>query len=227
MNDLAIIPAHHLPMVSQSLGYILDISPDTPPREHDIAEAVRKLPAAKRVCQPATTVAIASWVRRFSILPRAPSTPEGVNAAITAICAACGQLPAFVWCDATFAEGARTWKWWPSPAEVFALLEPHARAAMRLRDGLRRIAAMTPALVLVAPERTPSAREHVARIVGEFVAEQEAKAADHERASKLAVKPAYLTDRHLVDVWSKLADEGMPGAADRLAALHRKISGEA
>jgi len=165
-----------------------------PVLQGDVSEARAKLAEATALCRPADPKIIAAWCERLRALPKSPDDQSGTQKATMAIIFACGELPAAVWTTEALAEGLRRWKWWPSPAEVYALLEPIGTPFIRTRDTLRRIAqeaARTPPVPDALPDKSEAAQEHVRAVVGAFVAERK------ELASKAEGKPQTITPAYL------------------------------
>lgn len=92
---------------------------------------------------PAQEIIIAAWVKKLIPLTVNPPTDPADSAAkISAICEICGDMPAAVWTPET----RKAWvtqgpqgKFWPSPAELYAHLQPYADKLRRSVEGCRRI----------------------------------------------------------------------------------------
>ncbi|CEF41104.1 hypothetical protein ASN_1768 [Acetobacter senegalensis] len=92
---------------------------------------------------PAQEIIIAAWVKKLIPLTVNPPTDPADSAAkISAICEICGDMPAAVWTPET----RKAWvtqgpqgKFWPSPAELYAHLQPYADKLRRNIEGCRRI----------------------------------------------------------------------------------------
>lgn len=161
----------------------------------DISEARAKLAEATALCRPGDPRVIAAWCERLRVLPKSPDNREASQIAAMAVVTACGELPAGVWTAETLTEGLRRWKWWPAPAEIFALLEPIGAPFIRTRDALHRIAqeaARTPAASDAPPDKSEAAQGHVRAVVGAFVADRSFMAPKNTPAAH-AVRPAYLS----------------------------------
>lgn len=91
----------------------------------------------------AQEIIIAAWVKKLIPLTVNPPTDPADSAAkISAICEICGDFPAAVWTPETrkawITQGPQG-KFWPSPAELYAHLQPYADKIRRNVDGCRRI----------------------------------------------------------------------------------------
>ncbi|MFP2873732.1 hypothetical protein ACLEIY_16060 [Acetobacter tropicalis] len=92
---------------------------------------------------PAQEIIIAAWVKKLIPLTVNPPTdPSDSAAKIGAVCEICGDMPAAVWTPET----RKAWvtqgpqgKFWPSPAELYAHLQPYADKLRRNIEGCRRI----------------------------------------------------------------------------------------
>ena len=83
------------------------------------------LPQVQHLCRPPSIALIAAWCRKISPhLPRAPLDEQAVLVAVQGFAVACCDLPYAVWTGESATEALRTYKWWPTPAEVLALLDP-------------------------------------------------------------------------------------------------------
>jgi hypothetical protein len=89
--------------------------------------------------------------------------------------AACDDFPASVWNAQTLRMALRTFKWFPKPAEVYALLKPEADKLMSVVEGLEAIAKAKPALRAV-----PSAKPYVVTSTPDWVAAKRGRG-DHSR----------------------------------------------
>lgn len=200
------------------------------PSQADISEAQRKLQEAEHLCRPADARTIAIWCQRMKVLPWAPADTDQSQAAITAICMACGELPAGVWTAETAAIALRTWVRWPAPAQIYELLSSAARPFWRSRDGLRRVAGAgddkpQPAAELPGPD----AQVHVAALVKAFVAERSFNDPNHAEARPpVAAKP--LSDGALLAVYEREASGDGPFAkasATKAEFLRKRLAKEA
>jgi hypothetical protein len=203
----------------------LSPAPQTPMPDGERAEARRLFVQADRLCQPADPRLIAFWCAKLSSLPFRPAQQAWVDAAIEAICIACAELPGVVWTNETLAEALRTFERWPSPAQVYALLEPKARPFWRTRDGLRRALEAPPPPVVPREPPTPGALEAVAGMVASITAEIR----QGYRASRDLPKerpPVPVSAGALLATYERLAAQGDTSAAIRVAMLRKQL-GEA
>lgn len=198
--------------------------PQGRPSRADVAEAVRKLVEAEHVCRPGEPVLMAVWCGRMKILPWGPTDERASQASITAICLACGDLPAAVWTAESATLALRRWKRWPAPAEVYALLSEVAKPFLRMRDGLRRVAATEPAGPAAAPKAPPTESELA--YVGGIVSALTLDLAHQVTARELA------TPRNLQHVAKPLSDGQLlaayeaagPAGYARAELLRRKLA---
>ncbi|GAC1601594.1 MAG: hypothetical protein NVS3B2_04640 [Ramlibacter sp.] len=116
-----------------------------------VAEARRLLDAHERAFVPIAGPALAAWLEPLSVvLASAPREKALLMFAATAALAL-DDLPDSVLNQGTQREALRTWRFWPSAADLVALLAPHAQQYLARRDGLRTLAATRPP----APEAVP------------------------------------------------------------------------
>jgi hypothetical protein len=224
-----------VPSLSGSLAYYVggdtvidgDLHPvQGSPGPGDVAEARRVLPQVQHLCRPPSIALIAAWCRKISPhLPRAPLDEQAVLVAVQGFAVACCDLPYAVWTGESATEALRTYKWWPTPAEVLALLRPYGARYTRLRDRLTAIIAAADRAT--APPRkpqdpTPEAVEHVAAVVSAFVAERGFNDPAHADGRK-PPRARTLAPGHLLAVYEAWAASGQPGAdaAAQRAALIR------
>jgi hypothetical protein len=103
-------------------------------------------------------------------------------------------------------------KWWRHQREMQAVRAlPVAREALPAPEGY-----------VPEPRVTPEACEHVAGLVKAFVSERAFNQAAGT-AGKPSVTAHHLSDGQLVEVYTRLAAEGAPGARVRLETLRRSM----
>lgn len=194
-----------------------------PPVYHPAAPAAAV--AYDRLCRAADRVTITSWLGKLASGPANAPTAAEMPLRAAAIMTACADLPMGVWNDETLRQALREFDWWPPPAKVFKLLEPHAKRLNSTRDVLRRIvrAREKPPLPPPREEPTPQARAEVQALVATFAAErsynQPEQAADRPRP-----KAQPLSDQQLLALYEESSRKGLPGAAIRLQALRKKLA---
>lgn len=128
--------------------------------------------------------AMAQWLAPMAVLPGAPPRQD-MKAICSVILLAVDDMPAALLTQATMREALRTFKFWPTPAEVRALLQPAYNAA---RDTVYR--APEPArLPPPTPRRTPEEMAQVSAAMASLKAELSAGEAAREKAYRDA-RPA-------------------------------------
>lgn len=149
MNDLAVrasgLPAIP-PILAASITYlkVCDAEGQPRPRRYP-AEAVEAAKAAlvdaERALEPAPVKAVVAWLRPLLAagLPRAPDA-ECLPAYATVLALACEGLPAGVWTRAALSQVVASCRYWPTPAEVRAVLDPIALEIQHPVWQLRHIA---------------------------------------------------------------------------------------
>lgn len=116
-----------------------------PPTAADVAEGRRLLPAYEAAMRPPTADVVRPWLLRLAGAVRQPPSAEEVATRAGLLAEAAEGLPALLFGPETLREAMRRWEWWPSVADVVALLAPLA-APHRLRlSRLRRLAGVTDA----------------------------------------------------------------------------------
>lgn len=81
-----------------------------------------------------------------------------------------------------------------------------------------------PSPAIGAREWTPEAADYVHQIVSTFAAERSFNDPAMLAAEKAKVQPRYLSQEQLLAAWQQHADDGLPGAAYRVAMLRGKLS---
>ncbi|MCG4258186.1 hypothetical protein [Acetobacter senegalensis] len=158
---------------------------------------------------PAPEIIIAAWVKKLIPLTVNPPTDPADSAAkISAICEICGDMPAAVWTPETrkawITQGPQG-KFWPSPAELYAHLQPYADKICRNVEGCRRIVRLA--------ERAGKREEGVSAEERAAVARQMAewrKSMGHEDAGPERRRPV----------------EPQPSTSERLAECHRQLAAD-
>jgi hypothetical protein len=90
---------------------------------------------------PADHATIAEWMRRLALaVDFAPTDESAYLGRLHMVASALGDLPAVCWTGATLNEAARTFKAWPSVADIYGLLAPHADRLRRELAALDSIA---------------------------------------------------------------------------------------
>lgn len=85
------------------------------------------LPYAEAALQPATLGAVGDWVTRLRGGVRIHLDDRAFAARWSAILDACDGMPAGVWAPATRREALQRFDFFPSAAQIYDLLRPHAR----------------------------------------------------------------------------------------------------
>jgi hypothetical protein len=141
-------------------------SPEWHPLAAQFADQFRSL------LDPAPRDLIQQWLATFGVgLAVTARTASGdlILGWQNAVCSACGSLARAVWCQETLGEAWRAYDWWPSPAKLYALLEPHDRR-------LRRKLADLDASAAAPRDRAPQGPAKESTVPYEPVASAEAPA---------------------------------------------------
>ncbi|CAB4137827.1 hypothetical protein UFOVP326_96 [uncultured Caudovirales phage] len=140
------VAALALPAMSQDLAYRVaalvtaDGITRPPPGPELRQEARRMLGAyAAAVERPGSPDEVESWLDALSERgPRKPPEGQSWDSFVLGVGDASGDLPAAVWGDEAMRAAVRAFTWWPTPAELDAILRPigtrMAREVRALRD---------------------------------------------------------------------------------------------
>lgn len=109
--------------------------------------AARYLAQWRQQITPTTLALVRQWLDDLAVGVSAPpssqDTPMGTRAA--AVFMTCEDFPAACWTRASLVLAMRTFKWFPTPSEVYALLKPEADRIDQTLVGLEAIANAKPA----------------------------------------------------------------------------------
>jgi hypothetical protein len=121
--------------------------------------------------EPAGARVVAAWLAPLLLLVAKAPTGDAARITVRAMADALADLPACCWTPDTLREAARTFKWWPSVAEVAELVQTRSEQLRKERTALSRM--------LHAPTRRGSPEER-----GETALERAA----HAEANRMAVE---------------------------------------
>jgi hypothetical protein len=130
-----------------------------------------------RVCAPASPAYVEQWLRGINPAVRNPKPREALSSAAAILADTCAGLPGCVFNAATQREARQKFDFFPSDAEVYALLGPHARQFSGPLLALHALAKATPAREHARPSAPSVAecqavREKVATYAAEMAARQ-------------------------------------------------------
>jgi hypothetical protein len=138
------------PRLLAAIDAVLDPHPDVAGQRvtvpmHTMAEAQNAVRTYERVCQAATLQAFYIWLLPINASVRNPQEREKDFPAKAAVIAtACSDIPSVVLTPATQREAMRTFQFFPSAADVYALLRPHAAPLHATRRALATITSDEP-----------------------------------------------------------------------------------
>lgn len=174
-----------------------------------------------------------AWLEPLVTAVKNPPPEDQYDGRIEAIMRAAGALPLAVLGPVTQAEALKTFKFWPSAAELLELLEKEARRLQVRRDALHALA-KPPAPRGDRPQpRTPPSdaeKDHVARVVSAFAAGARGAGpgAGDPPPPKPEVKAKPLADAQLIALYEQQARSGDKFVAEnaerRLKALRAKVA---
>lgn len=101
--------------------------------------------------EPAGARVVGAWLAPLLLLVAKAPTGDAALLTVRAMADALADLPACCWTPDTLREAARTWKWWPSVAEVAELVQTRSEQLRKERTALQRM--------LHAPKRRGSPQE--------------------------------------------------------------------
>lgn len=111
----------------------LDLGLEFHPDAADVAARMRAQ------ITPTTFDIVRQWLNDLAVGGLAPQSGD-IDPLARGVFMACDELPSSVWNDATLRQALQTFKWFPKPAEVFALLKPEADKVLDVIRGLEAIA---------------------------------------------------------------------------------------
>lgn len=109
-----------------------------------MAEAASVADAMESLCAPVTLEALRAWVRPIGAAVRNPPSGEDFAAWGAALVVACGDYAAGAFTAATQREALTTFKFFPSVADIAAVVGPKSMALRRKLAMLRTIAEAEP-----------------------------------------------------------------------------------
>lgn len=137
--------------------------------------AAAYLAEADRAAAPASPGAVAAWLAAVCGAVANPPTEDEYRVRAGAVAAACSDLPGWVFNAETATLAVRRFQWFPSAAEVYALLGEATKAHRDTVRALRAIAAAPPPDEPGEPVDRAAAAEVVAQLAGEMSARAEAR----------------------------------------------------
>ncbi|MDE2022164.1 MAG: hypothetical protein KGI71_04640 [Patescibacteria group bacterium] len=174
---------------------------------HVQTEARGIIPQLEALCCPAGADLVRHWLLPINSAVSQPLGPEDFDARAAAIAAAVGDMPMAVFMPRNQAEAMRTWRWFPSAADVADFLGPKARVFTGPLWALRQVAEGRP-----ETEPTPLTDEQRTAISEEFWAKWRTMRAEagldrppEQEPAKPVIRPAYLTGDALARFRGKTA----------------------
>lgn len=173
------------------------------PRPEHAEEARAVLATLAPTLAPASVALVRQWLLPIAASVRNPPGPAEAEARFLAVATACEDLPGVVFTKAAQRRGFQTWEFWPSAADVRAVVMECGKDALDRLAGLRRVASFKPRTPpqpdpeLSAEERArqaPAVREIVAGIRAELSAPRPATPLP---ASGADMKPRPVAPAHL------------------------------
>jgi len=105
-----------------------------------VAEARHHLRRIAPLCDAATDAKILHWLAQMATgVANAPATREEAGVRCQPLVEACRGFPIAVWSDDVKLAFWKAHRWWPQPADLFAFLEPYAKAIRRQRAGCEAV----------------------------------------------------------------------------------------
>lgn len=167
-------------------GMVISAGPRVPPSREVIAEARRILPELEKHLNPAPGERLKAEIDHFlDMLNASVSNPQDTDALLmrkSALAIALEGTPALVWSKATLRAAQRRFKFFPSVAELVAMLEEQI-APMRDRVAQVRIVSRQepPKPPKPRPRPTDAERKAVAEQMAAYQAEKKAQRDNEER----------------------------------------------
>jgi len=201
------------------------VLPAPPAEYHPAAPAA--LAAIEPLCEPAREAVARLWLNTLATSVNQPPPATEMADRVAAIMFKCGDMPAGAWSQESLLEAMGAFDWWPSVAQLHALLKPYADRITGTRDALRRIVDAANRKPPPAPQKREvddDAVRHVRAVVGAFEAGRTFDTPATLDSEARPVTPSHLSDGALLASYEKLAAENAPGAQVRLSMLRRKLN---
>lgn len=205
--------------LAQAIGAFQTPHPEAPPEAPplwmmpEIRAAHRKLGDA---LAPTDAATIARWIAPLAtMVSRAPES-DALRTRVMAMAHALTDLPACCWTPDTQRRAARSFKFWPSVAEISDLVTPEAQPLRMQRAALQRMMFVKPTRGSPeARQETPEERAAHAERNRQAVEEMRDQLAQRESDAKAArIRPVHLTPRQRI---AYLRKAGQHATADAIA----------
>jgi hypothetical protein len=147
-------------------------------------DAARLAAELRRNILPTTFAIVRKWLNDLTAGPQLPKDGNTLDVRAGAVFAACSEFPASVWSADTLARAFRTFKWFPSPAEVYDLLKPEANKIADVIAGLEAVASAPPAEIA-----RPAAEPYVPPPPPEWVGDRTIRTGGRGRGRVLNIQP--------------------------------------
>jgi len=157
VTALTVAPPPAPAVLSQSLGHLVERWIEPLPRRPRLPERVSEATRTeaglaerrqRQACRPVSALRVREWLAPVASAVRNPPAADDFEKRAAVIAAVCQDLPAAVFTPQTQREACSKFQFWPSAADVFELLESHAKP---MRDTLSALEALANAPVQ-APE---------------------------------------------------------------------------
>lgn len=148
---------------------------------------------------PATVDAILAWLAPIAAAVAQGPSEADYRARAGAILAACQDVPGWAFSDAIAVAAIRKFQWFPSVAEVRALILDEMADERRQRRALRALATRRGGAA-EPPRETQKVREEMAAKLRGVVAEASSRADEVEIAPSMPIKARHLSAGHLAEL---------------------------
>jgi len=223
MNQIAPLDPNALPKLPlRAEAWLVAFRSGAPtePLTEDIREAARGvLPAYEQRLMPAGPEAWERFLLPLGMAVRNPPAPQDVRRFSHACATVLETVPATALSPANQRLAARQCQFWPSIADLAALLEPFSRALREDVAALRRMAE-APALIAATSEETPEQRAANAERNRQTIAAMKMELEQREREARPSgarIQPAHIGPQQRIAQYRR---KGQHRVADAIAKTH-------
>lgn len=223
MPDGSNLPSIQLLTLSQPLAQAIapfetphpDAPPEAPPlwMMPEIRSAHAKLGQA---LAPSDAATIARWIAPLATLVSRAPEGDALRTRVMAMAHALTDLPTCCWTPETQRQAARSFKFWPSVAEISDLVSPASQPLRMQRAALQRMMFTKPTRgTPEARQETPEERAAHAERNRRAIQEMRDQMAQRESDAKAArITPVYLTPSQRI---AHMRNAGQHATADAIA----------